>query len=149
MVGGKDVKIPVPHEQYDDDLTREGEWIEFRRLSATALQKARDKRAKQAQSQAASMLRDLGPSFFKAMREGNVDERENLTRAMDELQYHLDNFDIPTLLVEGIMSWSYEESAPGEFENPADGLDERTARWAATTIVELTRPPTEEEEGEA
>ncbi len=149
LVSPDPVRRPVPHEQYPDDPSKPGEWIEFRVLSSSAVTVAREIRAKKAQSEAAGMLRELGPKFFKAMREGDDTERENLTRAMDEMQYHISNFDVPELLKASIVAWSYDEKLPSEYDNPGDGLDERTAHWAAEEIVLLTRPATEEEEGEA
>ena len=61
----------------------------------------------------------------------------------------LANFDIPTLLREGILAWSYDGGLPSDCEDPSDLLDEKTAVWAANEIVAITRPPTEEEEGKS
>ncbi len=149
LVSQEPVRRPVPHEQYPDDPTREGEWIEFLRLPSSVMTEAREKKAKKAQSEAAGMLRELGPKFFQAMKSGDAEERANVARAIDELRYHISNFDVPTLLRKAIVAWSYDSQLPSEYENPADGLDERTAMWAADEIVLITRPPTKEEEGES
>ena len=148
LVSNDPIRRPVPHEQYPDDPTKEGEWIEFYVLPASATRRARETKAKSEQGKAASMLRELGPKFFKAMREGDTEERENLQRAVDEMQYHVDNYDRRELL-KSIHAWSYTIKAPGDYDNPEDGLDERTALWAAEEAIRLTRPPTEEEEGES
>ena len=147
LVSETPIKVDVPHEQYEDDHLKKGEWIEFRRLSARALALAREARAKKAQSEAANMLRELGPKFFRAMQEGDDESKRRIVREMEELEYHISNFDVDTLLKEGIIAWSYDEKLPSDYDNPSEGLDERTARWAAIEIVNITRPPTEEEEG--
>jgi hypothetical protein len=157
IVDNTPIRIPVPHEQYPDEPGREGEWIEFRRLPARKLRKARKAKDEENQAEAAEMIRRLGPEFMKAMQEGDEKKTRNIIRQIEELEYHISNFKEDELLGAGVVGWSYDVPVPSKKTavedddptNPADVLDEITARWAAEQVVFITRPPTEEEEGKS
>lgn len=145
------IRRPIPHEQ--PGPSGQNEWMEFRRLSASRLRAARQAKAGEQREEAAEMMRALGPKFWKALRDEDRDERDRIVSQLEDLQYHISNFDISVLLKEGIVAWSYgrdtstdEEVAEATVpDDPTEVLDERTAIWAAKEIIAITRPPSDEE----
>ncbi len=147
LVSDEPIRRPVPHEQYEDDPGREGEWFEFRILSGAALRKAREAKNKDQRKQGAEMLRVLGPKFLEDIGGDDPEKKKKALRGLDELEYHISQFDETVLLREGVISWSYDGGLPHDCQDPSELLDEKTARWAAQEVVSLTRPPDSEEEG--
>ena len=127
MLGSEPVKYDIPHEP--------DEWMELRALSWKQLKKAR-KLQEQEQRQ---VLKELGAEFMTAIRQGG----DAAVRAIERQQYHISNYDIETLLSLGIAGWSYEDPLT---EDNIGELDEKTAVWAAQQIIDMTRPPDEDEE---
>ena len=140
------IRREIPHEQYEDDPTREGEWMEFRRMSAKRLRKARKTRADEQREEAAGLIKILGPEFLESLQTGDRDRRARVVQELEELEYHISNFDLAEVLKASLVAWSYDEALPTDGD-PTEMLDERTAVWAAKEAVAITRPPTEEEAG--
>lgn len=113
-------------------------WFEFKKLSWKELRLARKKQEEDQREVAKS----FGAEFLSALTKGDVDEAR-ARRVIKQAEYAASSFDTEILLVAGITSWSYEEDV--SIVN-IEKLDERTAVWAAQAIIDLTKPPTEEEE---
>lgn len=141
MIVGRDpIRVEHPTEK---QVNGEPHWFEFRRLPRSELNKARKQRAKDEQSEMAELLRQLGPEYMKALRD---DDTQTKRRVLDELEFHISNFDEDVLINSSVLSWSYDIPRE-EVQKLEEVLDEGTCRWAAETVVALTRPMTEEEEG--
>jgi hypothetical protein len=129
MLGSKPVKFDIPHEP--------GQWMELKTLSWKKLKKAR----KALEKDHIETMRAFGAELVGALRDGATEK--NLRQLEKRQQYHLSAFDIETLLFHGIATWSYDAEINAE---TIAELDERTATWAAETIIELTKPPDEDEQ---
>jgi hypothetical protein len=112
--------------------------MELRRLSWKKLRKAR----KLQEEEQREVAKSFGAEFMKALSRGDVDE-DRARRLIKEQQYNADNFDTEALLESGIAAWSYAE--PVNLDT-IEELDERTAVWAKQQIIDLTKPPSEDEE---
>lgn len=123
MLQTEQIKVDIPHEP--------GNWMKFRTLSWKKLKKARKKQEKENRE----IIKDFGAEFMKVLRTG---DEEKARKLLEKQQYHVSNFDVETLLNEGIAAWSYEEDIIPE---NIDELDERTAQWAAQTLIDLVKPP--------
>jgi len=130
MLLSEPVQMDIPHEK--------GAWFKIRRLSWKQLRKAR----KLQEEEQREIAKSFGAEFIAALTSGKVDE-ERARRLIREQQYNVVNFDLETLLGFGIAEWSYEEELSS---STIEQLDERTAVWAAQEIIDLTKPPSEEEE---
>jgi len=118
----------IPHE--------EGAWIEICKLSWVQLKKAR----KAATLDNAEMAKAFGAELIKALQ---GDDAEKKVRTLNKaLQYDETQFDTELLLAEGVVGWSYEDELGPE---TIKQLDEETAAWAKQEIIDLTKPPSEEE----
>jgi len=129
MLGTKPERFDIPHEP--------GEWMELTALSWKKLKKAR----KALQGEQIETMRAFGAELMAAFKDDSIKE-DRLRQLEKRQQYHISTFDLETLLSHGIVAWSYAEKPTPE--NIAE-LDERTATWAAEQIIELTRPPDEDE----
>ena len=127
MLGSEPVKCDIPHEA--------GEWMELRALSFKQLKAARKKQEKEQRE----IIKDFGAEFFAAIQRGG----DAAVKAIERQQYHVSNFDMEELLVLGVSAWSY--NAEVNLDN-IGALDEKTAVWAAKTIIDMTKPPDEDEE---
>lgn len=134
LVSQEPVRRNVPHEP--------GEYFEFIRQSDAQLREARRRR----ETEQMEIIRALGGEIFEAMQKGDRQGEERLRQRLRELRYDVSQYHIPTLLASGIAGWSYKEP-PGE--DPSEQIDPRTAEWAGQMILDLSRPPNEEEQGEA
>lgn len=132
VVSQEPIQRPVPHEP--------GEWFEFYVLSDKKLRKA--KRA--AKGEQMETIRALGAEIFKAMQSSDPDAVKRARARAREFDHDISNYDVPTLLRLGIAGWSYKVKLGND---PSDQLDSKTAEWAAQEILDLTRPPSEEELG--
>lgn len=113
-------EVEIPHEA--------GESMTFRKLSWRQIDEASEAR----QSQVLRNMRDMGGDLIKAISESNSGDSE----AVPSAKYCKD-----TVLVNGIVGWSYKEKVtPDNIRS----LDKETADWAFLQIVELT----EGEEGD-
>lgn len=130
MLSSEPTRFDIPHEK--------DQWMELRRLSWKQLRRAR----KLQEEEQREVAKSFGAEFLAALTSGKVDE-DKARKLIKEQQYSVNNFDLEALLEEGIAGWSYDAAlTPDSIES----LDERTAVWAAQQIIDLTRPPTEEEE---
>lgn len=127
LVGGQVHRVEIPHEH--------GHWIEIRKLSWKQLGQARKKAAEDQREEAKAW----GAEFIAALSKGNVDE-ERARRLLEERRYDESNYDRESLLRLSLGAWSYDAPIT---EDMIGQLDEVTARWAAQTIINLTRPPSE------
>jgi hypothetical protein len=66
--------------------------------------------------------------------------------ATEQVADPLAKYDVATVLLYGIVKWTYPEKLNGE---SIQDLDEATATWAATEIVNLGKPATEAEAEDA
>jgi hypothetical protein len=122
------------------------EWMELRRLSAQQLKDSRKAKADEQREEQGALIKILGPEFLAALQDGDRDKRKKVVAELEELEYHLSNFDVGLLLKAGIVSWSYDGALPTDAD-PLTLVDERTATWAARELIEITRPPTLVDEG--
>ena len=129
---GPPIRADIPHEP--------GEWMEFRKLASVVAAKAR----KVADKEGRQGVADFGPDIVKAFTAPGDDERAARRTALlaKAQEYDLSQFDRETLLVGTITAWSYVEKVTAE---TIGQLDEATARWAHQYVVDLMRPPTQEE----
>ena len=135
------IKRSIPHEP--------GEWMEFRRLSAKRLHRARKAKEGEQREEAGALIKIIGPEFLDSIQTKDREKRQAMVEELEELEYHISNFDMAILLKEGLVAWSYDDKLPTDYEeDPTELLDERTAVWAAQEIISITRPPTEVEVGE-
>lgn len=128
MLSSEPIEVEIPHEA--------GQWMKLRKLSWTKLREARKKQAKEQRE----IVKDFGADFMKVMAGG---DEEKTRKFLERQEYHITNFDVETLLKYGIAEWSYDEPVNDE---QIEELDEMTARWAAQEILNLVKPPDEEEE---
>lgn len=129
LVSKTPIKRDVPHE--------EGEWFEFVRLSWTKFRDAR----KVAERENRGVLKELGAEFVKAFQ--SEDDTKKLKKLLDDQEWDPRQFDAETLLGFGVLAWSYE----AEVSTATLGdLDTVTKAWAVQAIIDLSRPPTAEQE---
>lgn len=127
MLHTEPIRKEIPHEP--------GQWMDLRRLPWKKLKKARKKQEKENRE----VIKDFGAEFLRVLRDGGDEEKAR--RVLEKQQYHVSNFDIETLLQDGIAAWSYDhELTPANLGE----LDERTAQWAAQALIDLIKPPDEE-----
>lgn len=107
--------------------------MEFRLLGWVALEEARAARQKAALKSMAGVT-DVVRELQQARTDTDVQTAE---------ADPVNDYDRMTLLTKGIASWSYE--APLDAEHIAQ-LDEDTAKWAATEIVNMHRTTQAERE---
>lgn len=93
---------------------------------------------------------DIAPfasSFIQSIQEGDKDKKKKLEDASKKGQFDESNFDTETLFEAGFAGWSGPnyDGVPCDKENRAR-LSMETMKWAKKTLIELTRPPSEEEE---
>lgn len=112
-------RLELPHEP--------GSWIEVRSLSGLQLQHARAA----AQHERVLRMQEMGPDMVTATIR-NADP-EAIKAAQAENSDPLSNYDRRTLLLEGIVDWSYTD-APVTPEN-IDDLDEVTMQYVAEALV--------------
>jgi len=130
MLTSEPVKVDVPHEK--------DTWFRLCKLSWKQLRGAR----KIAEEEQREIAKSFGAEFIAALTKGQVDEARARKLIRDQ-EYNVTNFDLGTLLESGIVEWSYETPLS---LTAIEQLDERTAIWAAQAIIDLTKPPNEEEE---
>lgn len=144
MLGSRPIKIDVPHEP--------GEWFELRKPSWIQEQDAREGGARRGRKAAA----EFGAAFIRELNKVDPDESEDGAQKRVEtahqrlkvFEYDLSQFDLAVLFEAAITGWSYKRDGlpvPVNAEEIAE-LDAPTARWLGQEIVDLMKPPTEEEE---
>ncbi|MEE9359073.1 MAG: hypothetical protein V3U85_01180 [Hyphomicrobium sp.] len=114
----------------------------LRALSWKQLKAARRARSTEAKEE----MKELGAEIIAAYVKGGQEEAA-ARRIIKEMEYEPGQFDTPMLLSFGIDSWSYGD---GKATNEKiETLDERTAVWAKQEIINMTKPPSEEEQKKA
>lgn len=114
-------RVALPHE--------DGQWFEFRRLSARQLERAADVK----QSTTIAKMAET-PGFAEVLRSARSDAPSQPRELVDPL----DAYDPWTLLKYGVVSWSYAdlELTPDAIEE----LDKETLDWAARQLVPKPLP---------
>jgi len=129
LVSKEPVRVDVPHE--------DGAWFDLLKLSWTQIRRAR----KAATLDSAETAKAFGAELMKALSSDTNGEDKAL-RLIKSQQYDESMFDTEQLLLDGVKAWSYE----GDVTSDAlSGLDEKTAVWAKQAIIDLTKPPSEDE----
>jgi len=128
------IDIPVPHEKDASFGFRRLPWVDL-------------KQARQIEESAQRVVaREFGAAFVSEIAKGEEGNKEAVLDAMDDAQYRASNFDTFKLLELGIVHWSGETYDGVKVSKKSiSQLDAITADWAAQQIVDITRPPTEEE----
>ena len=118
----------VPHE--------EGAWFDICKLSWKQLKKAR----KAATVDNADTARAFGGEIVKALQSDRG--AEEAARLIRKQRYDESTFDTETLLLAGVVGWSHDK--PVNAATVGD-IDERTTEWLKREIIDLNKPPSEEE----
>ena len=106
-------QVDVPHES--------GEWFELRLLGWKQLDEAKRVRTKQSFAN----IKEMGGDIFKAIQSARSDDGAAVADPLAE-------YDLETVLLKGIVSWSYDEPVSPE---TIGNLDLTTAEWAARAIL--------------
>ncbi len=133
------------------DIPNEDHTATIRKLSHVQLKMARKAR----QSEGVGFMREMGGELLKALRETNPDTDElknKMKKIQDAQESDISNYDRDTLLLFGVVSWSYDVApiGPGSQDGTVraiglDDLDEPTAKFLAEEIFNFSRPETKEE----
>ncbi len=128
-------RIDLPHEP--------GEWIEIRKLSGTQLQHAQAAKRHEGVQNMRELGADIAQAVIAAQRgdstNGNISKADvDAARAENDAD-PLAAYDRRTLLLEGIVGWSYKDntsakSIPVTPQN-IDDLDEETMQFIALALV--------------
>lgn len=129
LVSKEPTRVDVPHE--------EDAWFDLLKLSWVQIRKAR----KAATLDSAETAKAFGAELMKALSSDDKGEEKAL-RLIKTQQYDESMFDTELLLLAGVSGWSYDEAVD---EGTIKELDEETAAWAKQAIIDLTKPPSEEE----
>lgn len=113
-------RIELPHEP--------GEWVEVRALGHRALASARDV----AQMRQVRAFKELGTDGIDAISALEARFADGAASADAKPADPLAGYDVQTLLVEGIVAWSYDAAVT---QANVEALDERTARLVARALV--------------
>ena len=130
LVSKEPVRVEVPHE--------EGAWFDLLKLSWVQIKKAR----KAATLDSAETAKAFGAELMKALGSDDKGEEKAL-RLIKTQQYDESMFDTELLLLAGVSGWSYDEAVS---EETVKLLDEETATWVKQAIIDLTKPPSEEDQ---
>lgn len=106
--------VEIPHEP--------NETMELRLLGWKQLDEAKRARTKQSFAN----IKEMGGDIFKAIQSARSED--GAAAVADPLA----EYDLETVLIKGIVAWSYDE--PVTPQSIAD-LDEKTADWAARVIL--------------
>ncbi len=121
------IRREVPHE--------EGAWFDFCKLSWKELARSR----KDGLKENAERAKLFGVEWIKALTESGKEKADRIASAQE---WDQSNFGTETLLGVGIVGWSYEAEVSDESIATLDGA---TAAWAKQEIIDLNKPPSEEE----
>ena len=133
-------QVPIPHE--------DGQWMQFRRLARLEMVEA----AETAERRSVKKMTQFGSEAVWAI----IASHEKTAAATADTDGDGDttptkaptvgSYDRESLLENGIVAWSYNETpSPKTIRQ----LDAETARWAAEQVFELSRERTKEERGNA
>ena len=137
-------QVPIPHE--------DGHWMQFRRLSWLEMTEAAEK----AERRSVAKMTQFGSEAVGAIMSSHEAKQAMQTAAATAdtdgdapktaKVPTVKSYDRESLVVNGIVAWSYEEKvSPKAIKQ----LDAETARWAAEQVFELSRERTKEERGNA
>jgi hypothetical protein len=127
LVSRAPIRREVPHE--------EGAWFEFCKLSWKQLAKAR----RSGLVENADKAKLFGVEWVKAL---TSDDEERAKKLSEAQEWDPSNFGTEDLLELGIVGWSYEEEVTVESIGNLDGA---TGAWAKQEIINLNKPPSEDE----
>ena len=126
------------------DITlSDGATVTIRKLSARSLERASDAR----QIGVAESMRKMGGDVLKSLRELEQPKKEEPKKLDPEAakKARYASYDRGTVLVAGIVRWSY-----GEVEtDPLSQVDEQAAEEIHEAILDYSLPPLDPEEHEA
>jgi len=123
-------KVNIPHE--------EGEWVELRQLSWTAMDDAVDAK----QQRDVGQVKRMGGDVFEAiMRSAKTKDDDEEGKPKGRAGYEA--YDPETLIRRALIGWSYDVKITVD---RIRDLDAKTADWLAREIYERNKPPTEDEE---
>jgi hypothetical protein len=125
-------KIDIPHE--------EGQWVEIRSLSFTAMEEANDNKQERDLMQVKRMGGDVFEAIVRSSKKTETtskDEEDDPKKGVT-----LESYDKETLLRKAIVAWSYDGKPTVD---RIRDLDARTANWLSREIYERNKPDTEEE----
>ncbi len=128
LVSREPIRREVPHE--------EGAWIDFCKLSWKQLDTAR----KEGMKENAERAKLFGVEWIKALTSDGGEDRARKIAAAQE--WDPSNFGTAVLLEFGIVAWSFEQAVSAK---SIDDLDGATGVWAKQQIIDINKPPTEEE----
>jgi|TARA_R110000824_G_scaffold32908_7_gene106118 hypothetical protein len=123
-------KVEIPHE--------DGEWVELRQLSWTAMEEAIDAKQERDVGQVKRMGGDVFEAIMRSAKKKDDDEEE---KTKGRTGY--ESYDQETLIRKSVVSWSYDGKPTVE---RIRDLDSKTAKWLSLEIYERNKPPTEDEE---
>ena len=119
-------KVEIPHE--------EGQWVELRKLSFTALEEA----GKVRQRKGVADVREMGGDVVEAIMRSSKKQTDG---EEGQERDRVESYDWETLIGKAVVGWSYDKKpTPASIRD----LDSRTARWLVTEICD--RNPLEDEE---
>ena len=122
-------KVDIPHE--------DGEWVELRLLSWTAMVEAVDAK----QERDVGQVKRMGGDVFEAiMRSSKSNEAKDEEKPKGRAKF--ESYDPETLIRKAGVSWSYDGKVT--LDKIRD-LDAKTADWLAREVYERNKPPTEDE----
>ena len=135
------IRHEIPHES--------GEWFDLIKLSWKKLKKSKRRATSEQMEVMSETAKAFGGANFVQQALGEVAKLDKAGKATEAVQraaqkgeYDESNFDTETLLLAGTVGWSYDaEVNAGTIAE----LDEGTAIWAKQAIIDLTKPPTEED----
>ena len=135
------IRHEIPHES--------GEWFDLIKLSWKKLKKSKRRATSEQMEVMSETARAFGGANFvqQALDEAaKLDKAGKATEVVQKAakkgEYDESNFDTETLILAGIAGWSYDAEVNAE---TIAELDEATASWAKQAIIDLTKPPTEED----
>ena len=122
------IRVDVPHE--------EGEWIEFCKLTHREIRDAR----KAGMVENAEQMKIFSAEWITALMSGSKEKAQQISEAgkWDESAFGTD-----ALLSMGVVGWSYAEGKPTDEQMAS--LDAATAAWAKQAIININKPPSEDE----
>ena len=118
-------------------------FVVLKAASGAGWRRAKRARAVEARQDAASMMAAMPADIFDRITSKNDEVRGEATRQLEELEYHPDNVDHGVLLRECVTEWWLGEVP----DDPSEEIDAATTLSLVKECIALTRPPTEEEEG--
>lgn len=145
QLGSRPIEVHLPDDPAACFKLRKPSWIQE--------QESRDKVAKKGRKEAyeagGEFVREL-QKFDPGETEEAADKRVKMAhKRLEEFAYDLSQFDLGVLFEAAILDWPYKDKAGAPVSVNAETiakLDAGVAKWLGQEIVDLMKPPTEEEE---